>query len=193
MVYEASAGGGAGPKSSSLLSESDSSVGGFGGLSERGAGGAEGPRTRAGFAGAVVVGPGGAGPISFSGLLERDLEVGGNDGPRTLRRFSLDSGLVDRSSSSSLLRFARCGGSEGPTEGMSATSEGVVVGNIGFKSFRCVEVRLLELGRGDAPRTALSASPVPEPTITRSLIAPHSTAPEFYVSVEPDSKSVIGL
>ena len=102
-LYCAPAGGGAGPKSSSLLSESSSSEGGLGGRSERAAGGAEGPRTRTGF---VTVGAfGGAGPMSLSTLLDR--ERGGSAGPATRRRFSLESGLVDRSSSWSRLRFAR--------------------------------------------------------------------------------------
>jgi hypothetical protein len=72
--YNAPGGGGAGPKSSPLLSES--SEGGFGGRSERGAGGAEGPMIREG-----LVGPGSAGPISLSGLLDRDLDAGGRAGP----------------------------------------------------------------------------------------------------------------
>jgi hypothetical protein len=127
VVYCTPAGGGAGPNSSSLLSEF--SEGGLGGLSESGAGGADGPRTRVGFAG-----PGGAGPMSLSGLVDLDFEVGGSDGPRTresegsmgggaagpstLRRFSPESGLEEGSSSSSRLRLARWGGSDGPTEGM---------------------------------------------------------------------------
>ena len=40
---------------------------------------------------------------------------GGGAGPATLRRFSLDSGLDERSSSERL-RFARFGGSDGPIE-----------------------------------------------------------------------------
>lgn len=63
-VYDAPAGGGAGPKSSSLLSES--SDGATGGLSLSGAGGRVGPRTRVGF------GAGGFGPESLSSLLDRD-------------------------------------------------------------------------------------------------------------------------
>jgi hypothetical protein len=43
---------------------------------------------------------------------------GGGAGPATLRRLSLESGLEARSSSLSRLRFARCGGSVGPTEGI---------------------------------------------------------------------------
>lgn len=119
MACDVPAGGGAGPKSSSLLSES-SCDGGFGGRSSRGAGGGAGPRTRAGLEAG-----GGAGPTSLSTLLDRDRDLdcggiagpmlaGGGAGPSTLRRFSLDSGLEERSPSSSRARFARCGGSEGP-------------------------------------------------------------------------------
>lgn len=39
---------------------------------------------------------------------------GGGAGPTTLRRFSPESGLVERSPSSSRERFARCGGNDGP-------------------------------------------------------------------------------
>jgi hypothetical protein len=115
------AGGGAGPKSSSLLSESES--GGFGGCSSSGAGGGAGPWTRAGFEAC-----GGAGPTSLSTLLDRDRDLGGNEGPTgrrgedaegggagpiTRRRLSL-SGLEARSSSSSRLLFESCGGNVGP-------------------------------------------------------------------------------
>lgn len=55
-------------------------------------------------------------------LLDRDRDwggiegpvAGGGAGPSTLRRFSSDSGLEERFSSSSRGRFARCGGKEGP-------------------------------------------------------------------------------
>lgn len=125
VLYVAPAGGGAGPKSSSLLSES--SEGGFGGRSSRGAGGGAGPMIRAG----LETG-GGAGPMSLSG--EVDLEAfgggrvgpamrgeaaeGGSAGPATLRRFSPASGLESRSSWSSRTRLEGCGGIAGPIEGM---------------------------------------------------------------------------
>lgn len=66
---------------------------------------------------------GSAGPISLSTLLDRErdrggiegpMAAGGGAGPSTLRRLSLDSGLAERSSSSSRVRFVRCGGSDGP-------------------------------------------------------------------------------
>jgi hypothetical protein len=72
---------------------------------------------------------GGAGPTSLSSLLDReawfggsegptvrrgDFAEGGGAGPATLRRLSPESGLDARSSSSSRLRFARCGGRVGP-------------------------------------------------------------------------------
>jgi hypothetical protein len=64
-------------------------------------------------------------------------------GPRTLWRFSLDSGLEERSSSSRA-RLVRCGGSEGPTDGILSNCLTFGVG------CRCLEelvgVRLLELG-----------------------------------------------
>lgn len=125
-LYVAPAGGGAGPKSSSLLSES--SEGGLGGRSSSGAGGAAGPMTRAGLdAGA------GAGPTSLSGELDREADSGGRvgpavrgeeaveggrAGPATLRRLSLASGLGARSPSSSRLRLEGCGGIAGPIEGI---------------------------------------------------------------------------
>jgi hypothetical protein len=126
----APAGGGAGPKSSSLLSES--SEGGFGGRSWRGAGGAAGPMTRAGLDAG-----GGAGPTSLSGELERESPAGGRvgptarggetdggrAGPATLRRFSLASGLGARLSSSSRLRLEGCEGIAGPIGGIVGGGE----------------------------------------------------------------------
>lgn len=73
-----------------------------------GASGGAGPSTRAGLDAGR-----GAGPVSLSSLLDCD-GGGGRAGPSTLRRFSLGSGLVERSRSSSRVRFARCGGNEGP-------------------------------------------------------------------------------
>jgi hypothetical protein len=113
------AGGGAGPKSSSLLSESESLSAGLGGNSSRGAGGGAGPTTRFGAGG-------GAGPTSLSALLDRDGDgdgggedaEGGGAGPMTRLRLSVDSGLDGRWSSSSRLRFDGCGGIAGPIEGI---------------------------------------------------------------------------
>jgi hypothetical protein len=47
-----------------------------------------------------------------------EVAEGGGAGPATLRRLSLESGLEAPSSSLSRLRFARCGGSVGPMEGI---------------------------------------------------------------------------
>lgn len=124
------AGGGAGPKSSSLLSESESLSAGLGGNSSRGAGGGAGPTTRFGAGG-------GAGPTSLSALLDRDGDgdgarggsegpdvrggedaEGGGAGPMTRLRLSVDFGLDGRWSSSSRLRFDGCGGIAGPIEGI---------------------------------------------------------------------------
>lgn len=129
------AGGGAGPNSSSLLSES--SEGAFDGRSSRGAGGAAGPMTRAGLATG-----GGAGPASLSGEVDReaayggrvgpavrggDAVDGGRAGPATLRRLSLASGLGARSSPSSRLRLEGCGGIAGPIEGIADVCVSVVL------------------------------------------------------------------
>ena len=128
-LYVVPAGGGAGPKSSSLLSES--SEGGSAGRSSREAGGGAGPMTRAGLEAG-----GGAGPASLPEELELDLDLeaasGGSVGPATLRRFSLAAGLGARSSSPSRLRLEDCGGIAGPIEGMVGDCAGDV------RNFRCL-------------------------------------------------------
>lgn len=80
---------------------------GRGGRSFSGAGGRAGPRTRFGAAG------GGAGPRILRSLLDGGLAARSFVGGELLSSLST-------SSSADRLRFARWGGSSGPTEGMAA-------------------------------------------------------------------------